>query len=106
MSSIEDVDKLRGVVADALDKRFCCPKCQTPIVMKAMVPDNQRLVFHMTFEGEMVSAATIGGSIMNMRKLLQVTAKDCGEKVEVFVTNLKMVDHEVSVEFAIVKRAK
>jgi len=57
-----------------------CPHCDKGFTLSPHVLDKETLSLHMTWEGEMIEARTIGGMIENTRKLLAEVAKQSGMK--------------------------
>lgn len=76
-----------------------CPKCETPLELTPAVLGEQMLSLRMTWEGEMMQAKTIAGTIDGTRKLLEMTAKDMGAKCQVFVHKIDQRDKELQVDF-------
>ena len=65
------------------------------------MPERQTVSFKISFEGERLSAKTLGGTITEFEKLLVAVAKDVGVKVHVFIESLEYKAHEATVGFLI-----
>lgn len=80
-----------------------CPKCDTPLGLSAVIPEEQRLSFVVTLEeGRMLSADTLGGMMTNFAKLMKLTGKEVGDtKVETFIYAIKQEANKIEVEFAL-----
>ena len=69
-----------------------CPHCSTkiPFGLVAKFADKSRFAFKMTpAPGELMQAATIGGALTNMQKLLEATGKHVGIPTIVLVEKIE-----------------
>lgn len=54
-----------------------------------------------TSDYDTISAKTIGGTLMQIEKLLNVTAKELGSKVHVLVEGVKMEKKSIQFDFVV-----
>jgi hypothetical protein len=82
-----------------------CPHCSKGFYcnIAAHVPNSQKVLFRIQFEGKKLSAKTLHSTIANAEKCLVMVAKDVGVKVHVFIDSLECKEGEVTVVFLVAR---
>ena len=91
------------------DGRCTCPKCgeQFPVDVLAVVPDERKITIKVTLKDGFIGAGTFGELVLNLSKSLKLTAKELGQRVEVYISDSRFAGNEIEVDFIVVKvRAK
>lgn len=83
-----------------------CPKCDTPLSVKAVIPDEQRFRLKITGEGGMLHAETVGGTITGIYKLMKATNKEDAVKVETFIEDITQSDGVLDVGFVVITKER
>lgn len=103
MSKPEDVLKLVGnsVAAAASDLEVGCPKCSNVMYLRRTAAyQNTSLLLTLTVaDGHMLQAHTLGGTMIEMSKLMRSMAKQMGANIQVLVENVEFTDKTISVNF-------
>lgn len=79
-----------------------CPNCQTDLKISDKFADEQVLHFSIKYEGDMLSARTVHGTLAQVEKLLIATGKDIGVKTRVYVHSIKQEPHELTFALLVV----
>lgn len=79
-----------------------CPKCHEKLEAVACVPETQKFSMELQFEGDCLSARTLGGTITNTDKLLVAIAKEAGAKVATMIDSIEFKPHCARINFVIV----
>ena len=85
-----------------------CPHCSQEFTLDfvAKIPDENLLTIRIgAIEGALLGAETVGEAITGISKTLKAVAKNLGEKVEVFVKEIKLEDGVASVTLATLRKA-
>lgn len=79
-----------------------CPKCHEKLEPLSFIPTEQQFVVELKYEGDYLCAATLGGTITNMERLLVAVAKDAGGNVSVYIKDISYGDHTARIAFMII----
>lgn len=83
-----------------------CPHCDKPFSITPRTLEQETVTMHITWEGAMIEAKTIGGVIENTRKLLVAVAKDAGMSAYIGMSGIEFGDGEAKLHFAVIDKAK
>lgn len=82
-----------------------CPECKAAFecAVTASIPKDQTLYMKLSWDSELLDAATIGEAITNMQKLQVEVAKANGIKVAVFLKSVDLKPREITIGFQIIQ---
>ena len=81
-----------------------CPKCNVELSAAAVVPAEQQVTLVLSCKDGVLSADTIGSSIVEIASLLRAAAKPV--PVEVLVFEISQHNNELSIKFVVLPRGK
>lgn len=74
-----------------------CPKCETELAIDAALPSEQVMYFTLNYEGDLLSAKTVHGTLAALEKALLLVAKNMDCKASVFVHSIEQKPHQLKV---------
>lgn len=104
------LERLKQVIADAAEPKkteVVCPNCSHRINVEVVAAFKETTLAckYTVANGHRLQARTLGGTMVDMEKLLKAVAKGMGAKVEVLVTGATVTDTEYAVEYVIARQA-
>ena len=80
-----------------------CPLCdgEVHVAVDTQMMDEQTLKLVIEYQGDLLHAETVWGMVKDFEILMKTSAKDQGEKVNVWVRNITNADHKLTVEFVV-----
>lgn len=74
-----------------------CPKCETELEIDAAFPSEQIMYFTLNYEGELLSAKTVHGTLAALERSLLSVAKNMDCKGSVFVHSIEKKPNQLKV---------
>ncbi len=74
-----------------------CPNCHEKLSITTTLPSEQIMYYRIKYEGELLSARTVHGTLAALEKALLLLAKDEGVKARVFVHSVEQKPHELTI---------